>query len=178
MFRLGPERLVGRLIPDPLVDARDLAVDEPNLVDQPSFEASRLDKTHVAGSRTLHAMASLVPYLTFRNGDDSLRFLTDGLGFEVVTQQRGDDGGIVHVELTRGDAVLMGGADDLPAGESPGLYLVVDDVDDTFGRLTSHGAEVVYGPETTEWGTARARVRDLDGHEWTVGTYQPGQSWG
>ena len=38
------------------------------------------------------------------------------------------------------------------------------------------GAAVGYPPETTEWGTSRARVRDLDGHEWSFGTYRPGEA--
>ena len=69
-------------------------------------------------------MSSLVPYLTFRDGAASLRFLTDVLGFDVVTEQRTEGGGVTRV-----------------------------------------------------WGTRRARLRDLDGHEWSLGSYQPGQSW-
>ena len=29
-------------------------------------------------------MADSIPYLTFRHGDESLRFLSDGLGFELL----------------------------------------------------------------------------------------------
>lgn len=123
-------------------------------------------------------MSTIVPYLTFRHGIDSLTFLTEGLGFEVVTQQLDDDGGLVHAELTRGDAVVMGGGGDQPAAQSPGIYLVVDEVPELFARLIDLGGTEVYGPEQTEWGTWRARLVDPDGHEWTVGTYQPGQSWG
>jgi len=121
--------------------------------------------------------ATLVPYLTFRDGDASLRFLTGVLGFEIVTEQRGDDGTVVHAELRRGDALVMGGAGDVSPGDAPGLYLVVDDVDGVFAEATAAGAVVGYPPEDTEWGTRRARFRDPDGHEWSIGTYQPGQSW-
>ena len=123
-------------------------------------------------------MSPLVPYLTFEDGDVSLRFLTEGLGFAVVTEQRGEDGTLVHAELTRGDVVLMGGAGQVTRGRAPGLYLVVDDVEALFAKLLTLGCTEVYPPETTEWGTARARLTDPDGHEWTIGTYQPGQSWG
>lgn len=119
----------------------------------------------------------LVPYLSFGDADAMLAFLRDGLGFETVTEQRDDQGGLVHVELRRGDDVVMGGAGVVDVGASPGLYLVLDDVAGTFDRLCSLGATVVYPPEETEWGTQRARLRDPDGHEWTIGTYRPGQSW-
>jgi uncharacterized glyoxalase superfamily protein PhnB len=122
-------------------------------------------------------MTSLVPYLTFRDGEASLRFLTDVLGFEVVTEQRGEDGTVVHAELRRGDALVMGGAGDAAPGAAPGLYLVVDDVDGLFAAAVDSGAAVGYAPEDTEWGTRRARFRDPDGHEWSLGTYQPGQQW-
>ena len=122
-------------------------------------------------------MSTIVPYLTFRDGDASLRFLTSVFGFEPVSEQRGDEGAVVHAELRLGEAVVMGGAGDGSPGAAPGLYVVVDDVDATFRRAVAAGAEVGYPPEETEWGTRRARIRDLDGHEWSFGTYQPGQAW-
>ncbi|MBX2798642.1 MAG: VOC family protein [Myxococcales bacterium] len=123
-------------------------------------------------------MSPIVPYLTFQDGDASLRFLTEGLGFRVVTEQRGEDGALIHAELTRGEAVVMGGPGDVVHGAAPGIYLVVDDVDALYAKATGLGASGGYPPEDTEWGTRRARFVDPDGHEWTVGTYQPGQSWG
>jgi uncharacterized glyoxalase superfamily protein PhnB len=119
----------------------------------------------------------LVPYLTFRRGDASLAFLAEGLGFEVVTVQRDEDGGVVHAELRRGEAVIMGGAGDVAPAASPGLYLVVDDVDGLFERAREAGATVGHPPEDTGWGTRRARIQDPDGHEWSLGTYRPGQGW-
>ena len=122
-------------------------------------------------------MTSLVPYLTFRNGTSSVQFLVDGLGFDIVTEQRGEDGSVTHVELRRGDAVVMGGDGPLRPSATPGLYLVVDDVDELFNRAVGAGGTQVYPPEDTEWGTRRARLQDRDGHEWSIGTYQPGQTW-
>jgi uncharacterized glyoxalase superfamily protein PhnB len=57
------------------------------------------------------------------------------------------------------------------------LYLLEEDVDAAFERAAAAGADVVYGPEETGWGTKRARFRDLDGHEWSIGSYEPGRSW-
>jgi uncharacterized glyoxalase superfamily protein PhnB len=125
-------------------------------------------------------MTDLVPYLTFRDGEASLQFLRDVLGFELVSEQRDARGGVVHAELRRGDAVIMGGEGDGAAGSAPGLYLVVSDAEEvtaTFERAVAAGAGVGHPPESTEWGTHRARVRDLDGHEWSFGTYRPGQAW-
>jgi len=121
-------------------------------------------------------MTTLVPYLTLGLGDATLRLLTDGLGFEVVTEQRGDDGAIGHIELRRGDAIVMGGTGEPSIGTSPGLYLVVDDVDAMYEAALAAGATQGYPPEDTLWGTRRARFTDPDGHEWSIGTYQPGSA--
>lgn len=124
-------------------------------------------------------MSPIVPYFTFRNADATLNFLTQGLGFEVVTEQRGADGALVHVELKRGEAVVMGGGGvDIAPTATPGIYLLVEDVEQMHPKLLAAGGREVYPPEQTEWGTWRSRVTDPDGHEWTIGTYQPGQSWG
>jgi uncharacterized glyoxalase superfamily protein PhnB len=108
-----------------------------------------------------------------------LRFLGDVLGFELLGAQRDERGGVVHAELRRGDAVIMGGQGDGAPGVAPGLYLVLADADDVasvFERAVGAGAAVGYPPETTDWGTSRARVRDVDGHEWSFGTYRPGET--
>jgi uncharacterized glyoxalase superfamily protein PhnB len=122
-------------------------------------------------------MTNLVPYLTFRHGEESLRFLTDGLGFERIAVQAADDRSVAHAELRRGAAIVMGGSGDVQVGGAPGLYLVEDDVEAAFERAVGAGADVVYGPEETEWGTKRARFRDLDGHEWSIGSHEPGRAW-
>jgi uncharacterized glyoxalase superfamily protein PhnB len=58
-----------------------------------------------------------------------------------------------------------------------GLYLRVDDVDALYERAVAAGAVSVFPAESTEWGTGRARLLDTEGHEWSFGSYEPGQSW-
>jgi uncharacterized glyoxalase superfamily protein PhnB len=41
----------------------------------------------------------------------------------------------------------------------------------------SVAAAIVYGPQDTEFGTRRYRARDLEGYEWSFGTYSQGASW-
>ncbi|MEM7488045.1 MAG: VOC family protein, partial [Pseudomonadota bacterium] len=73
-----------------------------------------------------------------------------------------------------GNGVLMlGSVETAPAKGSPGIYLVVEDVDAHHARAVAAGAEVVYPPEDTEFGTRRWRARDPEGHEWSFGTYAP-----
>ncbi len=115
---------------------------------------------------------SIVPYLSYRDGRAAIDFLTRAFGLEVVQSYDDTEGTLQHAELRHGNGVIMLGTAELPKG-SPGLYLVVSDVDAHFARARDAGAEVLYPPEDTEWGTRRCRVRDPEGHEWSFGSYQP-----
>jgi uncharacterized glyoxalase superfamily protein PhnB len=53
------------------------------------------------------------------------------------------------------------------------VYVVVDDVDAAHERAAAAGARVVYPPEKTEFGTRRFRALDLEGYEWSFGSYAP-----
>lgn len=58
------------------------------------------------------------------------------------------------------------------------IHLRVDDVEGVERAALAAGASSVFPTETSRWGTQRARFVDPDGHEWTVGAYDPGRSWG
>ena len=114
----------------------------------------------------------IVPYLSYVDANAAITFLTEAFGLSVVQVNEGEDGKVVHAELAHGNGVVMMGTADLPKG-SPGIFLVVDDVDAHHARAIAAGATEVYPPESTEWGARRWRARDSEGHEWSFGTYQP-----
>jgi hypothetical protein len=127
-------------------------------------------------------MAALSAYLSYHDAPAAIDSL-EAIGFRVVTHQPGDDGAARRAQL-RGrrrhardrrrrlhDPTARGqlnGQRALPArgGRCHDFRAAVD-----------AGATGVLAPETTEWGTERARVLDPEGHEWSFGTYQPGRSW-
>ena len=114
----------------------------------------------------------IVPYLSYRDGNGAIDFLTKVFGLELVLKQDGEDGALLHAELRHGNGMILMGTADLPKG-SPGIYLVIDDVAAHHAKAVEAGIEIVYPPEKTEWGTERYRLKDPEGHEWTFGTYQP-----
>ncbi len=133
------------------------------------------------------ARPALHAYLSYRDADKALEWL-EHVGFAVVARQDAESGGVAHAEVRLGDVVLMLATAyqdyDVPARKGVsvggGLYLWLptnDEVDAWFARAVAAGAEEVFAPEDTEWGTRRARVLDPEGHEWSAGTYRPGASW-
>ena len=133
-------------------------------------------------------MATITPYFVYRDGAAALAFLADAFGLERVQSYDGPDGNVVHAEMRIGDAAIMfGTATDEQRGQEPwdlppgrGIYVRVDDVDAHHERAAAAGARIVYGPQDTEFGTRRYRALDLDGYEWSFGTYAPGEpsDWG
>ena len=127
-------------------------------------------------------MTSFVPYFSYRDANAALAWLTAAFGFEKTQAYEGDDGVVVHAEMNFDRGAIMLGSGDQPAaaakegGTSPrghGVYVVVEDVDEHHLRAKEAGASIVYPPEDTEFGTRRYRALDLEGYEWSFGTYRP-----
>ena len=132
-------------------------------------------------------MTALHAYLSYRDAPAALGWLA-AVGFQVVARQDAPDGTVAHAEVRRGDAVLMVASADADYAVPPllgrsvgdGLYLWLaggEDVDAFHADAVAAGGRSVIEPEDTEWGTRRARVLDLEGKEWSAGTYRPGAGW-
>lgn len=127
---------------------------------------------------------TLFAYLSYADAAAGIGRL-QALGFTMVTRQDGDGGRVVHAELRLGQVVVMVSSFDVdyytPAlkGRSVGrgLYICTYDVDELYGKATAAGATSVFPPESTEWGSRRARVVDPGGNEWSFGSYEPGHGW-
>ena len=122
---------------------------------------------------------SIVPYFGYRDAAAAVDFLSRAFGFTVVQRFDGEDGTVAHAELAHGSGVVMLGSTTAEAQgvtqvpEGTGVYLVVADVDAHHAGARAAGAEIVHGPEDTEFGTRRYRARDPEGYEWSFGTYAP-----
>ncbi|MFE7169421.1 VOC family protein [Streptomyces sp. NPDC057616] len=130
--------------------------------------------------------ARLHAYLSYDSAPAALEWLS-AIGFEVIARQDGTDGRVAHAEVRMGEIVLMLASSDDEYTVPPlrgvssgcGLYLrlaTAADVDGWYHRAVDAGAREVIPPEDTPWGSRRARVLDPEGHEWSAGTYQPGQA--
>jgi uncharacterized glyoxalase superfamily protein PhnB len=129
-------------------------------------------------------MTSLFGYLSYRDAPAAIAWL-EAIGFAVTARQDSERGAVLHAELRLNDAVVMLATADADYAVSPlvdrstgsGLYLLVEDVGAIYAAAIDAGATSVFEPEATEWGSARARVLDPEGREWSFGSYEPGSSW-
>lgn len=122
------------------------------------------------------------PCLAYRDPAAAIAFLQRAFGFSPLLTMPGEDGVIMHAELSLGDEVIMLGAAkpdlcwvsplDLPALNAT-VYFFVDEVDAHYERAVAAGAKVVRAVRDTNYGSREYSVKDPEGHEWHFGTYRP-----
>lgn len=112
-------------------------------------------------------------------------FLIEAFGFQMHASYEDADGTLAHVELTLGASMVMPASvgrseygqliAEVPSDGKPtgGFYVVVADVDDHHARARSAGAEILTGPRTRTHGGSEYTCRDVGGHVWTFGSYDP-----
>ncbi|MGW5391837.1 VOC family protein [Streptomyces koyangensis] len=121
---------------------------------------------------------AVVPHLLVDDADAALAFYERAFGAEPRFRLDGDQGEVVHAELTVAGAVLMlGDARDglrSPAGLGGTpviLHVYVPDVDALTARATAAGAELLEGPADQFHGDRTAMLRDPFGHLWIFLTH-------
>lgn len=133
-----------------------------------------------------HTKSSIMPALRYQDAPAAIEWLCNVLGFERHAVYPGPDGTIGHAELIlNGGMIMLGSQKDDENGhrfrppkevgnvETCNIYLVVADAEAAYNRAQAAGAMVVKPIEDTHYGSREFTVKDLDGHTWTVGTYDP-----
>jgi catechol 2,3-dioxygenase-like lactoylglutathione lyase family enzyme len=112
--------------------------------------------------------------LTCSDIQKSIKFYTEGLGFEIVHKTE-SEGKIQFVILKAGGAQLALGQDDFGKGKDRskgiGLRLWLNTTQDIMalaGRATAAGLKLDEGPKALPWGPMAFAVTDPDGFKLTV----------
>lgn len=115
------------------------------------------------------------------NLENSLDFYTKAFGFDILEKHE-RDGVINGATLKLGDMTFMlfkcGSHGDTKtpkqSGVKPGFgaYVYYDDVDKVYNNAIKHGAVSLAEPQDSFWGDRYCQLRDPDGYEWGLATYQ------
>ncbi|MFD7440165.1 VOC family protein [Streptomyces sp. NPDC059909] len=128
----------------------------------------------------------ICPTLVYADAKAAIKQLTEAFGFTANAVYEGEDGRVVHAELSYGNGLVMLGSkgtgsqfDKLMEGAGPaGVFVHVDDVDVHHSRAAEHGVEIVMPPTDQDYGSRDYMTRDLEGNVWSFGTYRPGAAEG
>ncbi|MFE0380567.1 VOC family protein [Streptomyces inhibens] len=130
----------------------------------------------MAGTPTMY------PTVLYRDAQAAIRQLTEAFGFTVGAKYEGEDGMVLHAELSYGNGAVMLGSkgrggifDEAMSDAGPiGVYVVVEDTDAHFRRAEAAGVEILMPPTDQDHGSRDYMARDGEGNVWSFGTYAPG----
>lgn len=128
----------------------------------------------------------VVAALRYRDVEQAAAWLCRAFAFEPHSSTVDDDGRVEAIQLTHGDSLimlllvgtseldlLMKQPDELGGAATQSCYIVVGDIDAHFGRAKVAGAEMIGEVKSFESGGGGYTCRDLEGHIWNFGTYDP-----
>ncbi|MGH8569034.1 MAG: VOC family protein [Gammaproteobacteria bacterium] len=132
--------------------------------------------------------ATIIPCLRYRDAPKAIEWLCRTFGFEKQLVVPNADGTIAHAQLRFGNGMIMLGSvlevetefgrlmkqpDEIGGFETQSAYVVVSDADAIYARAKAAGAEIVIEIKDEGYGGRDFSCRDLEGHLWNIGTYDP-----
>lgn len=135
-----------------------------------------------------NTQATVIPCLRYRDGVKAIEWLCNVFGFDKHAVYANPDGSIGHAELSYGHGLIMIGSvveneygkyirqpDELGGIQTQTVYLIVNDADAIYALAKAQGAEILIDIKDESYGGRGFTCRDLEGHLWSIGTYDP---WG
>jgi uncharacterized glyoxalase superfamily protein PhnB len=123
---------------------------------------------------------NIFPAIRYQDALAAIDWLTKAFGFEKQFVVPASDRNVRHAQLQLGPGMIMlGSKSDPGATQNPwdaiemGIYVCIADVDAHYARAKAAGAEIVRPLQDTDYGAREYSVRDLEGHLWSFGTYDP-----
>jgi uncharacterized glyoxalase superfamily protein PhnB len=132
--------------------------------------------------------ARIIPCLRYRKAPEAIDWLCNAFGFDKHLAVPGENDTIAHAQLTFGNSMvmlssaqdsefgrLMKQPDEIGGSETQTNYVIVPDADAHYAKAKAAGAEMVMEIKDQDYGGRGYSCRDLEGHIWSFGTYDPWQ---
>jgi uncharacterized glyoxalase superfamily protein PhnB len=131
--------------------------------------------------------STLIPCLRYRDALAAIDWLGRAFGLQKNAVYMGSDNTVAHAQLTLGGGMIMLGSvdngseygqkivqpDEINLRETQSPYLVVPDADAIYATAKAEGATIVTDIADMDYGGRAFSCRDLEGHLWNIGTYDP-----
>ena len=137
-------------------------------------------------TQTKEGSATIIPAMRYRNAPAAIEWLCRAFGFERHLVVPGENDTIAHAQLEWGNGMMMLGSihdnefgklikqpDELGGIETQCPYVIVKDADAHYARAVAAGAKIVKDIADAGYGGRGYSCRDLEGHLWNFGTYNP-----
>ncbi|MGH9814764.1 MAG: VOC family protein [Candidatus Acidiferrales bacterium] len=128
----------------------------------------------------------MIPCLRYQDAPAAIEWLCRVFGFEKHLVVPNPDGTIAHAQLSFGNGMIMLGSvrpdefgrlltqpREIGGSETQTPYVIVSDPDAIYARAKAAGAEIVTDIKDEDYGGRFFSCRDLEGHHWNFGSYDP-----
>lgn len=134
--------------------------------------------------------STLIPCLRYRDALAAIDWLGRAFGFQKNAVYMGQNNTVAHAQLTFGGGMIMLGSvdngseygrqivqpDEIDLRETQSPCLIVPEADAIYATAKAAGATIVMEIADMDYGGRAFICRDLEGHLWSVGTYDPWQT--
>ncbi|WP_243049363.1 VOC family protein [Dyella sp. RRB7] len=130
--------------------------------------------------------STIIPCLRYRDAHAAIEWLCKAFGFTRQAVYDDDQGGVAHAQLAYGSGLLMLGSarddafgrrmvqpDQVGGRETQCAYVVVKDCKAHYEQAKAAGAVIVDEYAEKDYGGAGYSCRDVEGHLWSFGSYDP-----
>jgi len=130
--------------------------------------------------------STVITCMAYRDAPRAIAWLCETFGFVEHAVYPDDAGNIMHAELSFGNGMIMLGSvmesefgrhikqpDEIGGCETQSAYVIVNDADVIYQRAKAAGAEILIDIKDEDYGGRGFTCRDLEGHIWNFGTYDP-----
>lgn len=133
--------------------------------------------------------STIIPSLRYHDAHKAIEWLVRVFGFKKQAVYEGPNNTVAHAQLTHGGGMLMLGSasnsgpfvrhwidlHDTGKRETVGLTLIVSDKEckAIYDRVGREGVEILQPMSSPDYGGKSFGCRDLEGHIWWVGSYDP-----
>ena len=131
--------------------------------------------------------AKIIPSIRYKDCEKAIEWLCEVFGFEKYLTVPGAAGSILHAQMVYNNCMIMLGtahegdefgrlnSSPLALGgqNTASIYMVVVDADAHYKKAVEKGAEVVLDIKDEDYGGRGYTCKDLEGHLWSFGTYNP-----
>ncbi len=132
-------------------------------------------------------VSTVTPCLRYRDAPAAIDWLCTNFGFTRHLVVPGEGRAIMHAQLTHGKGMLMLGStggdtaygllmkqpDEIGGAQTQTVCLYVDNPDQIYAQAKAAGATIIIDIENHAYGGRGFTCSDLEGHVWTLSSYDP-----
>jgi uncharacterized glyoxalase superfamily protein PhnB len=134
-----------------------------------------------------NTVSTIIPSLRYDDALAAIDWLCEAFGFEKQAVYADEKGIVQHAQLVFGNGMIMLGSTAnasswgdriaqpkaIGGRETQCPCVIVDDCEAHYARAKAAGAEIIDELEVKEYGGSGYSCRDLEGHLWWFGSYDP-----